>query len=193
MLRSPQGEFVCRGCKKSQPCSLTSQSVVCTSCRREFDFISCPACREPQTMRHSKNGVCRSCSAKLLISLKLPKVSFEDLMGRDPAAPSSSSILSNGEWPSFGLYRLTVLDWAGWCPRVGSVVQLHLYQERFDIGMNDGTLPLTSVNLDSMRDMRIEGRSVSTGGGLHWRWVWGEGRSRGYSCCHRTQRLDDKR
>jgi hypothetical protein len=117
-------------------------------------------------MRHSKNGVCRSCSAKLLISLKLPKVSFEDLMGRDPAAPSSSSILSNGEWPSLVLYRLTVLDGAGWCPRVGSVVQLHLYQERFDIGMNDGTLPLTSVNLDSMRDMRIEGRSVSTGGGF---------------------------
>lgn len=117
-------------------------------------------------MRHSKNGVCRSCSAKLLISLKLPKVSFEDLMGRGPAAPSSSSILSNGEWPSFVLYRLTVLDGAGWCPRVGSVVQLHLYQERFDIGMNDGTLPLTSVNLDSMRDMRIEGRSVSTGRGF---------------------------
>jgi hypothetical protein len=45
-------------------------------------------------------------------------------------------------------------------------VRLLLFNDRFDIGPNNGAIPPATVLLSTLQDLRIEGRSISTGGGF---------------------------
>jgi len=175
------GEFVCPSCKRSQPCSYHVQENTCTGCSSTYVFVTCPKCQHPSAVkstlrvysftgrsfkgtRRVRQTFCDNCSKALTVA-KMPRVAFRDLVGKDPAAPMRSSSDSFTE-PRLVLQGLQVIDGAGWAPRVGTLVRLLLFNDRFDIGPNNGAIPPATVLLSTLQDLRIEGRSISTGGGF---------------------------
>jgi hypothetical protein len=58
---------------------------------------------------------------------------------------------------------ILVLDGAGWAPSIGSCGDLNLFSDRIEVG-SPGALSV--VSFASLRDIRVGGQSVTTGGGF---------------------------
>lgn len=70
------------------------------------------------------------------------------------------------EKPRLTLSRLQVMDGAGWAPRIGSRVELFLWSDRIDLRESSSGTVLSSVLLNTLHDLCIEGHSVTRGGGF---------------------------
>ena len=81
-----------------------------------------------------------------------------------PAPPQPPS--KPTEAPRLTLPRLQVMDGAGWAPRIGSQVALFLWNDRFELRESYRSTVLSSVRLETLQDLRIEGHSVTRGGGF---------------------------
>jgi hypothetical protein len=81
-----------------------------------------------------------------------------------------STTVSGFEVPRLSFHGLKVMDGAGWAPRVGSRIRLLVFTDHFDIGIEDGSLPPSSVRLATLQDMSIDGHLLTKGGGF-----WGGG------------------
>jgi hypothetical protein len=85
-------------------------------------------------------------------------------LGADHRTASSRPPSTPEEFPRLVVPRLNVLDGAGWAPRIGSRIALFLYNVRFDLRESSSGTVLSSVELRTLEDVRIEGQSLRTGG-----------------------------
>jgi hypothetical protein len=88
-----------------------------------------------------------------------------DEWGQVRAMPPDRPVVAR-ESPRVTLGGLQVLDGAGWAPRVGSAASLMLFENRFELRPGAGDNLVSSVQLDSLQDMRVEGHSLTSGGGF---------------------------
>jgi hypothetical protein len=83
------------------------------------------------------------------------------VIGKDPVADGQRSESSNPQTAVLG--PILVLDGAGWAPTIGSRGDLCLFPSYIEIGSSGAP---SIVSLDSLRDIRVEGQSVTNGGGF---------------------------
>ena len=70
---------------------------------------------------------------------------------------------ASAESASARLGPLAVLDGAGWAPQIGSQALLDVYPDRIELASSGAS---SAVPLNSLRDIQVGGRSVTTGGGF---------------------------
>lgn len=77
--------------------------------------------------------------------------------------PVGTGFAKSAESPSATLGPVVMLDGAGWAPEIGSRCLLDVYRDRIELG---STVAMSVVTLDSLRDLRVGGQSVTSGGGF---------------------------
>lgn len=68
-----------------------------------------------------------------------------------------------GRVPAVVLEPLLVIDGAGWAPPIGSIGNLAIYDDDFEIGTAGGQ---SRVPLSEITEVRVDGQGVTTGGGF---------------------------
>ena len=112
---------------------------------------------------------CRFCGVQVA-----PRQDNVVFAAQPQAAPESTALEAAPEGlslppqvsPRLVLGGLHVLDGAGWAPSVGSRVALLLYTDRFDLVVADGSEILSSVQLETLQDLTVEGHSSTSGSRL---------------------------
>jgi hypothetical protein len=126
--------------------------VKCNHCRRQYKFVSCPECYSAQGVQVRVPTRCNLCRLALR-PWELPETSFAAVMALVQTRNSAIAVLG----------PLLVSDGAGWAPSIGSHGNLYLFSDRIEVG-SPGALSI--VSFDSLRDIRVGGQSVTTGGGF---------------------------
>jgi len=152
--------FICPQCGRWTHLEPDATDVTCF-CGAVRNFAQCVYCSRPQTVPGKGSVPCAGCGRKLRLGGSTQTASFSKVLAAgDPCSVSAWPTAE--EVPEASLGPFEILDGAGWAPKIGTTANLVIYGNRVIVEERHRR---TTIDLDTVTDVRVEGRSVTKGGG----------------------------